>query len=275
MIKDIIVSLAQGGTRDPACEYAVSAAEAFQAQLAGIAFAYEPIIVAGEMTAIPPELVEEQLERNGRAAEASLARFEEAARRAGISFERHTSTEAPGGAAYLFGEMAKVADLVIVGQPDPENDTYQDLIIETALFETGRPAIVVPYIQKEPFKLDRVMVCWDGSRTAARAVADAMPLLERAKAIDVVTVFEHPPADQRIPGADMAAHLARHGVKVNLEKIITDIDAGGALLSFAADNAVDFMVMGAYGHSRLREFILGGVTRDILETMTVPVLMSH
>ena len=119
------------------------------------------------------------------------------------------------------------------------------------------------------------MVCWDGGRTAARAIADAMPFLMRAKAVEIVVVTE-PRKSGEITGTNMAEHLARHGVAVDIKRISRgDIDVQSAILSHAADSGADFIVMGGYGHSRLREFILGGVTRNMLSAMTVPVLMSH
>jgi nucleotide-binding universal stress UspA family protein len=120
-----------------------------------------------------------------------------------------------------------------------------------------------------------VLACWDGSRTAARAIGDAMPLLERAKAVEVVIVAEERKSEE-MTGANMNAHLVRHGVAASVKRIAKgDIAIQDALLSYAADSGADFMVMGGYGHSRLREFILGGVTRGILASMTLPVLMSH
>jgi nucleotide-binding universal stress UspA family protein len=136
--------------------------------------------------------------------------------------------------------------------------------------------IVVPYIHKVPFKLDRVMVCWDGSRPAARAIADAMPLLERAGNIEVVIIANERGKQDEIEGADMGQHLARHGLKVEVSRITRDnLDVANVLLSHSADSGANFIVMGGYGHSRLREFVLGGVTRTILHSMTVPVMMSH
>ena len=152
----------------------------------------------------------------------------------------------------------------------------EELIAESVLFEAGRPVIIVPYIQKAPLKLDRVMACWDGSRPAARAIADAMPLLERAGLVEVVIVSNERGKRDEIPGADMGQHLARHGLKVDIKRISEgSIDVADALLSHAADFSADLIVMGGYGHSRLREFVLGGVTHSILKSMTAPVLMSH
>ena len=128
----------------------------------------------------------------------------------------------------------------------------------------------------QPLKLDRVMVCWDGSWVAARAIGDAMPLLQRAGRVEVVIVTKERGKQDQIEGADMGAHLARHGLNVEVKRIPTgDIDVAAMLLSHAADEGIDFIVMGGYGHSRLREFVLGGVTRSILQSMTAPVLMSH
>jgi nucleotide-binding universal stress UspA family protein len=123
--------------------------------------------------------------------------------------------------------------------------------------------------------LERVVVCWDGGRTAARAIADALPLLVRAKQVEVVVVTE-PRKSSEVDDTHMAEHLARHGVPAVVKRITRgDIDVQSAILSHAADISADFIVMGGYGHSRLREFILGGVTRNMLGAMTVPVLMSH
>jgi len=122
-------------------------------------------------------------------------------------------------------------------------------------------------------KLDRVMVCWDGGRAAARAIGDAIPFLERAGRIEVVIVTNE---RSKIERADIGAHLARHGLNAKIKRMPPgDIDVADVLLSYAADEGVDFIVMGGYGHARLREFVLGGVTRSMLRTMTVPVLMSH
>ena len=136
--------------------------------------------------------------------------------------------------------------------------------------------LIVPYIQKAGLKLDRAMVCWDGSRNAGRAVADALPLLARAKTVEVVIVTGGPGKSDEVAGADIAHHLARHGLKVEVERLVArDIDITSTILSRAADIGADLIVMGGYGHSRLREFVLGGATRGILASMTVPVLMSH
>lgn len=276
MIKDIVVNLTIGASRDPASEYAVSVASAFGAHLAGVGFAYEPVLPPTIMGGMPSEVIEAQRAESEKQAKASIARFEQATRAAALSAETRLVNASLAGAADQFGRIARRFDLSIVGQAEPDKVAPEELIIEAALFESGRPVVVVPYIQKGGLKLDRVLVCWDASRTAARAIADAMPLLTKAKAIDVVMVASERAKSDEIPGADIAQHLARHGLTVEVKRIVTGgTDVPSTILSYAADASADFIVMGGYGHSRLREFILGGATRGILSSMTVPALMAH
>jgi nucleotide-binding universal stress UspA family protein len=275
MLKDVVVSLSGRAPRDFAAEYATSIAATFGAHIAGISFLYEPVIPDGTLGGIPVDLIELQREENSKAANDAISRFDAGVKKAGISAETRILDGTFGGAATLFAQIARRFDLAVVGQSQREGGASDELIIEGALFESGRPLVVVPYIQKRGMTLDRVLACWDGSRTAARAIGDAMPLLERAKAVDIVIVAEERKSDE-ITGANMSEHLARHGVRASVKRIAKgDLAIEDVLLSYAADSGADFMVMGGYGHSRLREFILGGVTRGILASMTVPVLMSH
>jgi nucleotide-binding universal stress UspA family protein len=276
MIKDLIVNVTTGDSRDAAGPFAISIAEAFGAHLAGIAFAYEPVIPPTVMGSIPASLIDEQRADNEKIATDALAKFDAAAKRAGVSFESRVIGASLAGAADRFGAMARRFDVSVIGQAEPDKVSPEELIVEGALFGSGRPVVIVPYIQKGGITLDRVMVCWDASRNAARAIADAMPFLERAKTIDVVIVASERPKSDELPGADIGQHLARHGLKVEVKRIVaTDTDVANTILSHAADSSADFIVMGGYGHSRLREFILGGATRGILTSMTVPALMSH
>lgn len=276
MIKDLIVNLTIGAARDTAADFALSIAETFEAHVAGIAFAFEPVVAPSIMGGIPADIIETQRAAGRTAADATIARFEAAAKRANLSVEHRLIEATLGGGADMFGRLARRFDLAVVGQAEPNKLAAQEVIIEGALFESGRPIVVVPYIQREPLKLDRVMVCWDGSRTAARAIADSMPFLMRSKAIDVVIVASGREKTGEIPGIDLGQHLARHGLKVEVKRIVaSDTDVPNTILSFAADSSADFIVMGGYGHSRLREFVLGGATRGILGSMTIPVFMSH
>jgi nucleotide-binding universal stress UspA family protein len=276
MIKDIVVNLSVGESTGFAADYAVSVASALDAHLTGIAFIYDPIVPVAATGYIPAEVIESQQQDSRDAADAALDRFNAATNRAGISAEAVKLPASYAGAAEQFSLIARRFDLAMVGQAEPEKGAVEEIIGESALFESGRPVIMVPYIQKGPLKLDRAMVCWDGSRTAARAIGDAMPFLGRTKLVEVVIIANERGKRDEVPGADLGQHLARHGLTVEVKRIAGgDIDVADALLSHAADSGADFVVMGGYGHSRLREFVLGGVTRSILRSMTVPALMSH
>jgi nucleotide-binding universal stress UspA family protein len=276
MIKDLIVNLDLGKPQDPTAGYAISIAEAFDAHLCAVAFAYEPVIAPSVMGGVSAEAIDAQWAASEQAANAAIAGFETAAKRAGIAAEHRSVKASLGGAGDLFGRLARRFDLAVVGQAEPPHGAAQDLMIEGALFGAGRPVLLVPYIQKDVLKLDRVLICWDGSRQAARAIGDAMPFLARAKTIDVVIVASGREKSDEIPGVDMGEHLARHGLKVEVKRIVsTDVDVPNTIMSHAADSSADFIVMGGFGHSRLREFILGGATRGILAAMTLPTLMSH
>jgi nucleotide-binding universal stress UspA family protein len=275
MIKDVVVNLSGRGRQDFAADYAVSIGATFGAHLVGIAFVDDAVIPDGSLGGIPVDVIEMQREENSRAAKAAIERFEAGTKAAGVSAQTHMLEASIGGGATLFGGIARRFDLAVVGQAQPQHGASEQLMIEAALFESGRPLVVVPYIQKSGLKLDRVIACWDGGRTAARAIADAMPFLERAKAVEVVIVAEERKQEET-DDAKMIAHLARHGISARVKHTTKgDISIENVILSYAADSGADLLVMGGYGHSRLREFILGGVTRGILASMTLPVLMSH
>ncbi|HEY1361874.1 MAG TPA: universal stress protein [Xanthobacteraceae bacterium] len=277
MIKDVVVNLSLGTDRDPACEYAISLAQACNAHITGIAFAYDPLLAApaGGWEVMPPYWIEEQRAKSAEVAGVAVTSFEQGARRLGVGAQSHVITAGAAEAAERFGRIGRRFDLSILQQNEPGKPSYQDLLIEAALFDSGRPLLIVPYIQTAGFSLDHVLVCWDASRNAARAIGDAVPMLARAKAIEVVTIGSGSDTEE-IPGFDIAHHLARHGLKVELKSIVApDLDVSSSILSHAADVSADFIVMGGYGHSRMREFILGGATRGLLASMTIPTFMSH
>ena len=265
-------------------------AAAFGAHVIGIAFLYYPIVPVADggytladiygsragVGSVPPEMIETQQRDNAAAAKAAIDRFATATARARVSADRSRPAPISLALASSSAVLRGTSISPLSGRPNLRAARLKIKIVEAALFDSGRPVIVVPYIQKAPLKLDRTMVCWDGSRAAARAIADAMPLLERAGLVEVVIIANERGKQDEIEGADMGQHLARHGLKVEVKRIDSgNLDVADALLSHAADSDVDFIVMGGYGHSRLREFVLGGVTRSILRTMTAPVLMSH
>lgn len=274
MPKDIVVNLMVGGTRDSAASYAISLAETFDAHLSGIAFAYEPVLPAIVGGGIPESVIEEQREENEKAAKAAVAQFEAAAKK--ITHDSRMVPASLAGGADTFGEIARRFDISVVGQSERDRVGPEELIVEGALFGSGRPVIVVPFEHTGGAKLDRVVVCWNGGRTAARATADAMPFLHRAKAVDVICVGIDTAPVVEASGASIGTHLARHGLNVQVKRIDQgNLRVSAAILAYAADSGADMLVMGGYGHSRLREFILGGTTRGVMKAMTVPTLMSH
>lgn len=277
MIKDIIVNLEHRIARDPAREFAISIAEAFDSHVAGVAFAYAPEFPGYVMLEIPPQILAQMIADSEKAALAAIERFEAAARRSLVSAEHRLFKTVGAEAPTLLSMLARRFDLSVFMQSEPDGVDNDDLV-ETSLFESGRPVIVVPYIQKDGLKLDRAVCCWDGSRAAARAINDALPLLIKATAVDLLIVLnEKTKNDQNeVRGVEMAKHLARHDVKVEIKATpAADINVASAILSYVADNSATLIVMGGYGHAKLREVILGGVTRDMLKSMTVPVFMSH
>jgi nucleotide-binding universal stress UspA family protein len=181
-----------------------------------------------------------------------------------------------GGIPQGFVASARMADLFVVGQENPDHpEPLRDLLIETALYEGIAPVLVVPYTAKPPLKLSKVLVGWDGSRPAARAIRDALPFLADGAEVTILMIGSATKQAGE-PGADLATWLARHGLSVQLKSLPgSGAPVADTLLNHASDNGFELVVLGAYGHSWMREAIFGGATRDILRTMTVPVLMAH
>ncbi|MCU0804857.1 MAG: universal stress protein [Burkholderiales bacterium] len=208
-------------------------------------------------------------------AAAAERRFADIAGRDGeVSVEWRSSLE---DAAAVVPLHARYADLLILGQPSPPGTPGVDReFAGRVLLTCGRPVMFVPFAGEYPVVGQRVLVSWNAAREAMNAATTALPLLKHAARVDVVMFNPKAPAHGAVPGADVAAWLARHGVRVQIsEERVADADIGGHLLSLASDLSSDLLVMGAYGHSRLAEFVLGGVTRTVLESMTLPVLMAH
>lgn len=172
----------------------------------------------------------------------------------------------------------RYSDALVVSQRDPEGDYTPSDMPDRLILSVGRPVIVVPYVGRYATVGQNVIVAWDASRLATRAVNDALPILQAAKKVTIIALNPHG-GDQghgEMVSADIALHLARHGVKAEATYVhVDDIEVGDMLLSRAADAGADMIVMGAYGHRRLRELVMGGVTQHLLGHMTAPVLMSH
>jgi nucleotide-binding universal stress UspA family protein len=267
--KTILVHLDDRPRRSERLALAFTLAARFDAHLVAL-FALEATRIPSYALAEAGALAEEIQARRSEAAREAEAQFRQAERRATGKAEWRLSSSADPVAALRLS--ARYADLVIAGQP--EDPSTQALAAELVL-GAGRPVLFVPYAGGFADAGKRVLVAWNGSREAARAVSDALPLLARADAVQVVAFV--PGGDHgEAPAADIALYLARHGVKASAARdVAPGIDIGARILSRAADTDADLVVMGAYGHSRLRELALGGATRTLLEAMTVPVLMAH
>ena len=205
----------------------------------------------------------EELRRQAREAEKEAAdRFLSLARDQTLA---DTSTIAghPLEADARFAELARQFDATILPQPEPEELGRRLSVIEAVLFNSGRPVFVVPYIWKEPLQCSRILAAWDGGIPSTRAIAAAMPLLKAAEWVQIVTI--RPGRSDDLKGFEITRHLARHGVNAELKPIVSEIDVGSTLLSHVADAGADLIVMGAYGHSRLRETIFGGAREQLLK----------
>ncbi|WP_341987946.1 universal stress protein [Azorhizobium sp. AG788] len=277
MIRDILVNLTQGAERDPAAHYAAALAGAFKAHLTGLAVTYELDVPPFYMGALPTDFIDQQIRDNEVAAEKAAAKFTAIATEAGVGSSVRTLSASLGEAARSFAELSRLFDLTVVAQPDPDRPGPEEVIAEAALMDSGRAVLLVPYVQKPPFALNRVVVAWDGSRASARALAESFPLLHHAKHLEVFSVRRHDDDDTTPAAADLERHLGHHGLSANLRHLVlgSGESVSAAILNEVSDQGADLVVMGGYGHSRLREMVLGGVTRDILESMTVPVLMAH
>ena len=215
---------------------------------------------------------EKALER----AHAALAIFETEAKRAGVTHSSRAISALQGEAAAILGATARLYDLAVVAQPEFERDTFDNTLAQEILFQSGGPVLFMPYTFKGAFQARRVGICWDGSRLAARAVRDAMPLLEQAEAITIITINAGNDVPPDASAANLVRHLSRLGVPTEIDGLKTArANIQSTILSLAADESLSLLVMGGYGHSRLRETVFGGVTRDMLQSMTVPTLMTH
>ena len=268
IIKDMALLLEPGS--EAAARYALSMARLYDAHLTVLGVAVEPTGAMGIPEA-SAALVLSLLDKSRDDVRNMLEKVGAQARELGIAIETELVETTLGQAHETIARALREFDLSVIGQPDPDGPGDATRIIETALFRSGRPILVVPYIQREPLRLGTVLVAWDGSAAAARALGDAMPLLAGAKRVELVTVGA---TDNERPSANAARHLARHGIPADA-RVLPDGDVSAALLSYAADVEADLLVMGGYGHSRFREVVLGGATRGILESMTLPVFMSH
>jgi nucleotide-binding universal stress UspA family protein len=272
--KTILVH-ADAGERWPVrLQLAIGFARRFDAHLVALHALSAVRIPAYAMPEIESQMAEgrRRAEEQARQAEAMFRRSVELA---GLpNAEWRTSRD---DAAQTVPLHARYCDLVVIGQPDREHPCgVEPDFAHRLVLSAGRPVLAVPYAGRFETTGQRILLAWNGRREATRAATDALPLLRLAETVTIVCVNPESDTHGELPGADIALYLARHGVHAEVSNVQhSSLDAGNQLLSYAADLSADLIVMGAYGHSRMSELVLGGVTRTLISTMTVPVLMSH
>jgi nucleotide-binding universal stress UspA family protein len=269
-------------TRGVAAQLAVAAdlAQRFEARLVGLharePFQFDAINDGGtQMMSVAP-LVDAYNQACETAEKTVRTAFDRATKGRSIVSELRIAEAFPDEALTV---GARYADLLVVGQSDAEDPAGgQGDLPEVTALATARPVLVVPKVGVQLPVGKTVMLCWNASRESARAATDALPFLKAADKVVILIVDPHRSNNGhgQEPGADVALWLARHGVKVSVQReVAADIEVGEIILSRAADLGADLIVMGVYGHSRVREMMLGGVSRTMLSSMTVPVLMAH
>jgi nucleotide-binding universal stress UspA family protein len=276
--KDILLTLNSYPEPTPVAVFddALSLATELSAHIAAIACAVRVELpgsfLAGAIGDIPG-LVASEAAKSRDNAKSLLAAFDAAADRAGISHEAILEKCVTHRLPALLVEYARLRDLTIMPVPEGKDQWSTTEVI----FESGRPTLVLPTMPRpRPLRLDCVGVAWDFSRTAARAVSNALPLLEKAKRVRIVTVTNEKVLDTKHSADELAKNLARHGIEV----VLDIVDAAGrpigeVLDAYVASHKIDVLVMGAYGTPRWREFILGGATSSLLSKPPVPLLLSH
>ena len=275
--KTIAVHLDTSVNAHPRLETALPLAKQFGAHLTGVFALFSPDPRSLYVMAGTAEYYREHAERRAERREALQRLFHAELRRAEVEGEWIAVNES---ASFAMPRLGHCADLIVAGQDNPDDaESYVgDFFPENLILSSGRPVLLVPYARNERTTGSRILVAWDGSREATRAVHDALPFMRAAQNTTILTVNGmQEDGSARIPGADIATVIARHGVRADVLDIETGADGsiGEVLLSQVADTGADLLVMGGYGHARWRELVLGGATRTILKSMTVPVLMSH
>jgi nucleotide-binding universal stress UspA family protein len=277
MFRNILVHLPSERPVRPVVDLAIALSAARRSHLDAVAAGYESMgtigmVAEGGGAAVAAVMGDEQ-ERALERANAAISVFEIEAKLAKIAYGVRSFAAVPAEAGQTLATLARLYDMTIVLQPDSSNSSYDNYIPQEILFNSGGPMLMVPYIHKGPLDAQHVGIAWDGSRLAARAWRDALPFLMGAKAVTVIAVNEEA---SEASSDRLVSHLTRRGIAARVQRLTTDRgDVQGAILSIAAESNIGLLVMGGYGHSRLHERILGGVTRSMFDAMTVPVLMSH
>lgn len=278
-LKDILLHVDTSKSTPARTEAAIRLAARHDAHIAGLFTIFPlslPPFVANEF---PAEVLAVQKKRDEKEMQEAKQRFESLINTAGISYEWRVEH---GHYEQLLCEHARYVDLLILGQRDSDDAmSPSDASPDSVVLKSGRPAIIVPYIGIPENFPERVLIAWNGKRESLRAINDALPILQKCSFVKVASFIEEVEETEKaeaisLSEKDIIYHLGRHGVNAQADIVNSGgMDIGNALLSFVADECVDLLVMGCYGHSRFRELLLGGVTKRIFAEMTIPVLMSR
>ena len=270
-LKDLLLVI--GKNTEAGERYALELAQLSGATVTVTSSGAAPSLPAFIRSELPSDLLDHMREDVETTARAALDAFAKRATEVGVTVELVMLDLSTGDVGTEVSCLARYFDATVLQQPDPAGTETADLI-EAVLSGSGRPVMIIPFRQ-DSSQLRTILIAWDEGRPAARAVADALPLLAMAERVEVVRVGDAG-RDRNRHSSHLIRHLARHDIEAHMTSLVADRGSvAGTLLSHAADVKADLIVMGGYGHSRLREIVLGGTTRRILQTMTVPVLMAH
>ena len=275
-IQDILIHADSSNSFEARLKYTIALAKNTDAHLTALYVVPKYTIPAYVGVPMDPAIIQKTIDFEKEQAESTRIKFEAIAAREGSNVEWR---EEEGDPTRCLNTQGRYFDLAVLGQADPAwNDDYLTGSTNELIISLGRPCLVVPFVGAPPESAKRILAAWNGSHSAARAINDAMPILQSAESVEVLSV--NPGKDNfdegDIPSADISLHLARHGVKAVAKGThAEDVSNGELILSHASNIGADLIVMGAYGHSRFRELVFGGVTRYLLKHMTVPVFMSH
>jgi nucleotide-binding universal stress UspA family protein len=276
MIKDVMVMLEGTAADDTRLAAAKQIAGSFDGQVIGLFINVLPVVMPGEEDGVSAMQAVELINMAKAAGDKIEAKLKGRLARLGAAGEIRRLDVLALDAATVAARVARSADAFVALRPNgkPQDPTG---LVESVLFESGRHVFLVPGGKHAEATFDRVLVAWNGSRESTRALAEAMPYLHKAKEVTVVVIDDDVPLEPKVTlGADVIAHLKHHGIDAALHGMKShNGDVSAALLAEAKRRKADLIVMGGYGHSRLREWLLGGVTHDLMHHAPVPLVVAH
>lgn len=272
--QDMLVHLDESRNCPARLTAAVTLARGLGARLTGLSIMPSPDLLVKTSISVTPESIAAERRAAKDRADQQQERFKQAVEAVRLNSEWRCVAGEP---SHQVNYHARFHDLVIIGQTDRQDpDSLDTGFVNYVVLGAGRPVLLIPYIGPRPSLGRRVLVAWNGSKEATRAVFDALPLLDKAQQVTLLTIATASGAEAESSAGELCHYLSRRGITATAVHLPAgDLEVGDLLLDRAADEDFDLIVMGAYGHARLREIILGGATRQMLEHMTVPVLLSH